>query len=110
MTSSSTAFSSLFVILSFGCSSGRVCFSSNCRHLKIEAVRGTNVAIPLGVGNFIIACVVDGMARSSLIPVRPKMILYGDNACTTMNFIIVLRHNPSLLNITSSLILPIRSN
>nr|GEY15081.1 hypothetical protein [Tanacetum cinerariifolium] len=86
---------------------GEACLTSICLHSKIASLHGTSVAIPLIVGNFIIACVVDEIARSSLIPVRPKIMLYGDDASTTVNFIMVLRLKPSFPNTTSNLIFPI---
>ncbi|GKB59587.1 hypothetical protein Tco_0915773 [Tanacetum coccineum] len=76
----------------------------------MKTVRATRVAIHLGVGNFSIACIVDDTARSPRIPVRPKMMLYGDDARTTINFIMVLRCRPTLPNATSSSILPIGIN
>ncbi|GKA09088.1 hypothetical protein Tco_0688419 [Tanacetum coccineum] len=70
----------------------------------------TRVAMPLGVGNFIIAWMVDEIALRSRILVHPKMMLYEDDARTTVNFIIVIQHRPSLLNATSNSTFPIGIN
>ncbi|GKE30194.1 hypothetical protein Tco_1445578 [Tanacetum coccineum] len=67
----------------------------------------TRVAMPFGVGNFIIAWMVDKIALRSRILVHPKMMLYEDDARTTVNFIIVIQHRPSLLNATSNSTFPI---
>ncbi|GJV34522.1 hypothetical protein Tco_1394922 [Tanacetum coccineum] len=49
---------------------------------------------------------VDDTALSSLISIRPKIMLYGDDALTTVNFIIILRQRPSLTNATSYFTFP----
>jgi hypothetical protein len=68
--------------------------------------RVIRVAMPLGVGNFIMECMVDGMALSFLIPDQPSITLYGEGDLTTANFMIVWRYNPSLPKHTSSSIFP----
>nr|GEY08641.1 hypothetical protein [Tanacetum cinerariifolium] len=99
---------SLLTASSIGLLSGIICFYFKLRHSKIAVVRATNVAIPIGVGNFIMAWVVEEIARSSIRPIRPKMMLYGYDARTTVNFIMVLLHSPSHPNVTFSLIFPVR--
>ncbi|GJT04417.1 hypothetical protein Tco_0838879 [Tanacetum coccineum] len=73
--------------------------------LVLKVVRATKVAMPLGMGNFVIAWMVDDTAWSSRIPERPKMMLYGDDARTTVNFmmapIISGSSDTSLANIGS---------
>ncbi|GJV34057.1 hypothetical protein Tco_1394457 [Tanacetum coccineum] len=59
------------------------------------------------VGNFTIACTVDETTLRSCIPVRPKMMLYEDDAQTTVNFIMMLRVRPPPPNFTSNSIFPI---
>ena len=54
----------------------------------------TKVATPFGVGNFIMAWMVDGIALNSLSLVHPRMILYGDEDLIIANFILVLRNSP----------------
>nr|GEX00437.1 retrovirus-related Pol polyprotein from transposon TNT 1-94 [Tanacetum cinerariifolium] len=48
--------------------------------LDIIGAWDTSVAIPHGVGNFIILWMVDGMALSCFRPGRPKMMLHGEGA------------------------------
>lgn len=81
-------------------------FSSSFLHSEMMTDRVTRVAMPLGVGNFIMECIVDGMALSFLIPDRPSITLYGEGDLTTANFMIVQRYSPSLLKHTSNSIFP----
>nr|GEX93916.1 TPA: orf y [Tanacetum cinerariifolium] len=66
----------------------------------------TNVAIPHGVGNFIISWMVDVMALSCFRPRRPRMMFYEDGVEMMVNFIIFLRHIPLPPKHTSSFIFP----
>ncbi|GKC38781.1 hypothetical protein Tco_1051165, partial [Tanacetum coccineum] len=59
------------------------CFFPTLLHLNIVEIWDTNVAIPLGVGNFIISCMVDMIALSCFRPGHPKMMLYGEGAGMT---------------------------
>ena len=81
-------------------------FSSNFLHSETITDQVTKVATPLGVGNFIIECIVEGIALSFLIPECPSITLYGEGDLTTANFMIVRRYNPSLSKHTSSSIFP----
>ncbi|GJS03982.1 hypothetical protein Tco_0320490 [Tanacetum coccineum] len=64
------------------------------------------VAIPHHVGNFIIPCMVEGIALNYLRAGLPKMILYGEGAGMTVNLIIALRQRPTPPKHTLSLIFP----
>ncbi|GJZ38615.1 hypothetical protein Tco_0585178 [Tanacetum coccineum] len=55
------------------------CFFPSDIHLNIMGIWDISVAIPQGVGNFIIPWMVDGMALSCFKPGCPKMMLYGED-------------------------------
>ncbi|GKA71861.1 hypothetical protein Tco_0778077 [Tanacetum coccineum] len=64
------------------------------------------VVIPHRVGNFIIPCIVEGIALSCLRAGLPRMMVYGDGAGMTVNLIIARRQRPVPPKHTSSSIFP----
>ncbi|GJZ11351.1 hypothetical protein Tco_0546110 [Tanacetum coccineum] len=64
------------------------------------------VVIPHRVGNFIVPCIVEGIALSCLRAGLPRMMVYGDGAGMTVNLVIARRQRPAPPKHTSSLIFP----
>ncbi|GKD61862.1 hypothetical protein Tco_1299371 [Tanacetum coccineum] len=105
VTLTSSVLASSFLISS-ETSSSITCFFSKRLHSEKIMDRVTRVAIPFGVGNFIIEWMVEGMARNVFIQFLPRITLYGDGSLMMVNFMVVLLHNPSFPKHTSNSILP----